>query len=322
MIALENRYLRVCVMVDQGADLVELRYKPLDIDVLWKAPQELLPPGRTIAPAFRKEGVFLDYLHGGWQEVLPNGHLDCVYKGASLGQHGEVSVLPWSVKVVEDTPDQVAVSLSVRTRRTPFYLERTMILTKEAATLILDERVVNEGHEPMDFMWGHHPAFGAPFLQEGCEIKLPQGTKVHFPGVNQGPHCRYPSNGTYDWPLVPSLREEDGGFARADRIPGRDFGSSDSFYLSVPEGWYEIRNPSLELGLRMTWDPQIFPYVWCWQVYGGSYGYPYYGRTCNVAVEPFTSPIATLAENAERGAARRLLPEEELRTRLTFEISE
>ena len=320
MIAMENRYLRVSILVDQGADIYELRYKPLDVDVLWRAPQELLPPGRNIAPTARAEGVFLDYLHGGWQEILPNGHLNCEYKGASLGQHGEVSVLPWSVQVREDTPEQVSVTLAVRTRRTPFYLERTMSLSRGDAVLTIDERVVNEGREPMDFMWGHHPAYGAPFIAEGCEMKLPPGTRIHIPEGNRGAHCRYPAGVSSDWPSAPSLRSEDGGFARVDRILGPAFQSDDSFYMTVPEGWYELHNPALELGLKMTWDAQVFPYVWCWQVYGGAFGYPYYGRTYNVAVEPFTSPIATLAENAARGAARRLSPGEAIDTRLTVEM--
>ena len=49
----------------------------------------------------------------------------------------------------------------------------------------------------------------------------------------------------------------------------------------------------------------VFPYLWCWQLWGGL-GYPYYGRVVQLAVEPFTSPIGTLVENDARGLAPRL----------------
>ena len=39
----------------------------------------------------------------------------------------------------------------------------------------------------------------------------------------------------------------------------------------------------------MAWDEKLFQYLWMWQVYGGHNDYPWYGRTYNVALEPFTS---------------------------------
>lgn len=313
MISLENRWMKVTVMPDQGADIYELRYKPLDLDVLWRAPQELLPPGRIIPPVYREQGNFLDYLHGGWQEVLPNGHLNCVYKGAALGQHGEVSVLPWNVTILEDSPERVSVRFSVRTRRTPFYLERIMTLHKDEAVLTFDETVTNEGKEEMHFMWGHHPTFGAPFVREGCRLILPDGSKVHIPAFNTGQFRRYLPGTSSEWPIVPG---SDGNPVRADFIPSMRACTDDSFYMEVPEGKFEFHNPELGFSLKMVWDEKVFPYVWCWQVYGGAYEYPYYGRTYNVAVEPFTSPIATLQECAVQGTAPILSPEQSLTTRL------
>ncbi|MFD0715580.1 aldose 1-epimerase [Paenibacillus sp. GCM10027626] len=316
MIALENRYLRAVIIVDQGADLLELRYKPLDLDVLWHAPQELLPPGRNVPPTQRKEGSFLDYLHGGWQEVLPNGHLDCHYKGASLGQHGEVSLLPWSARVIEDTPDRVSVLLSVRTRRTPFRLERTVTIAKEAASLILDEKVTNDGGEEMHLMWGHHPTFGEPFLGAGCRLKLPDGSRMHVPTFNAGAARRYAGGQSSAWPEAAAPY---GSKLRADLLPGREAGTDDSFYVRVPEGWYELQSDRLKL--RLEWDAGVFPYVWCWQVYGGAAGFPYYGRTYNMAVEPFSSPIATLADCAAQGTAMVLGPGASKETRVTVHMS-
>src|SRR5215831_16510210 len=92
---LENELLRVSVLLSKGADIVEFLYKHTDTDLLWHGPLEPYPAGNYVEPVARSQGSFLDYFHGGWQELFPNGGFACTYEGASLGQHGEVSVLPW-----------------------------------------------------------------------------------------------------------------------------------------------------------------------------------------------------------------------------------
>ena len=48
-VVLENEMVRVAILADKGADLYELRYKPRDLDVLWKAPWGFKELG-TVAP--------------------------------------------------------------------------------------------------------------------------------------------------------------------------------------------------------------------------------------------------------------------------------
>ena len=43
LIVIENELLRVGVVATKGSDIVEFRYKPRDLDVLWHAPQTLFP---------------------------------------------------------------------------------------------------------------------------------------------------------------------------------------------------------------------------------------------------------------------------------------
>ena len=91
---LENELLRVTVLVDKGSDIVEFRYKPFDLDFLFMSPAGIRNPNRGIVSA-PSGGPFLDYFSGGWNEVLPNGGPLVSYKGAELGQHGEISLIPW-----------------------------------------------------------------------------------------------------------------------------------------------------------------------------------------------------------------------------------
>ena len=118
----------------------------------------------------RQAARFLDYYVGGWQEILPNGGPPVTHRGAEYGQHGEVCLVPWASEVVEDSPERVALRCTVRALRTPLRLERTMTLERGRATLLLDERLLNEAGEPLDVMWGHHIAFGLPFLAQGATI--------------------------------------------------------------------------------------------------------------------------------------------------------
>src|SRR5579859_6313694 len=172
LIVLENEVLRVGVVATKGADIVELRYKPRDIDFLWHSPHPLLPPGEYVPTSASALGAFLDYYPGGWQESLPAGNGAPAESGAPLGLHGEVSTMPWDVRVEQDEAERVAVLFAVRARRTPFWLRRTMVLERAALFVCLDETLVNEGEEPVPFMWGHHVAFGPPFLAPGCIIEL------------------------------------------------------------------------------------------------------------------------------------------------------
>ena len=150
---LENELLRVVVLLDRGAEIVEFRYKPLDSDPLarWG---ELRNPASDRASIASATGTFLDYYVGGWQEILPNGGQPAVHRGAEYGQHGEVCLIPWASEVVTDTPERVALRCTVRALRTPLLLERTMTLDRGRATLTLDERLTNEAGEPLDVMLG------------------------------------------------------------------------------------------------------------------------------------------------------------------------
>ena len=173
LVVLENQYLKLGVLASKGADIVEFRYKPADVDVLWHSPQGILPPVHHIPTKARNNGNFLDYYEGGWQEILPNPGDSVSYLNAELGQHGETALLPWEVSVVEDSLDVISVEFSIRTVRMPFALMRRIELGRENRHVRISEELRNEGEERISFGWGHHPCFGEPFLEPGCEIDLP-----------------------------------------------------------------------------------------------------------------------------------------------------
>lgn len=68
---MENEFLRVTILPEKGADIHELRYKPKDIDVLWKSPWGLKTPGKGISTAADSMAARLEHYEGGWQEIFP-----------------------------------------------------------------------------------------------------------------------------------------------------------------------------------------------------------------------------------------------------------
>jgi hypothetical protein len=312
-IALENRTLRVTVLPDKGSDIVELRLKALDLDVLWSSPTGLRDLCTT-RPSSEGLGAFMDLYEGGWQEVLPSGGPPTSYAGTSWGQHGETSTLPWEYRVDVDEPAEVAVAFRVRLLRYPLTLHKVLRLRNERSVLEVEEMLTNEAEEPVELMWGHHPTVGAPFLSAATRFQLPGGT-VRVPPEPTFERQRALPGATGAWPEVPAV---EGATLDLSHMPSPQTRTAEFLYVTdLPEGWFAVTNDELGAGFGMRWDPTVFRHIWYWQVARGACGYPWYGRTYSMALEPWTSwPGEGLATSVRQGTALQLDAGERLRTSL------
>ncbi len=315
-VILENDWLRVVILADRGSDIIEFRYKPYDVDFLLRRPRGIrTPQDGNLDPL--SDTAFLDYFSGGWNEILPNGGAPSRYKGAALGQHGEISLIPWRCAITEDNPERVAVTLSVRPYRIPFALEKTLVLENGKAALFIEERLTNEAGEPLHCMWGQHIAFGNPFLRQGAVIHVPaKRLLVHdvmegyeprrfAPGSDsEWPHAQGANGGTLNAGLVPAYGE-----AQAQEM---------AYLTDLTDGWYAITNPVHNVGFGLRFDKDLYRYLWYWQQLGDvAQGYPWWQRLHTMALEPWTSyPTNGLAEAVENGTALLLQPDQTVETRL------
>jgi len=309
---LENELLEVGILVDKGADVFQFRYKPKDLDFLWHSPIPMRKP--FVATSALPEGAFHDYFYGGWQEVLPSaGWAADSYLGTYQGLHGEVSLLPFEASVTEDSAERVAVRLSTRLYRTPLGLERTMWLERSRAVLGIHERLVNESPADFAVMWGHHPAFGAPFLDESCQVQTPAESIRVLPFHEHG--LWEPGDG-FRFPNGRNRRT--GELQDVTRILPKTAGSVDVIsFWGLRDGWYGLTNQRQRVGFGMAWDLKVFPCLWMWQVYGGHHDYPWYGRTYNCALEPFAGwPPAGVANAVKNGTALVMKPGQIIETDL------
>jgi hypothetical protein len=174
-------------------------------------------------------------------------------------------------------------------------------LERHSSVLHFDETVVNEGAESIDFVWGQHPAFGAPFLDDSCVIDL-AGASVQTLHLEESSRLAPMLGQTW-----PNAQDRNGEAIDLARIPGPDARSHDLAFLSeLKEGWYALTNTARKVGFGMVWPLEVYPVLWYWQVFGGAQGTPWYGRTYNIALEPWTSPHVTLLEAKANGTHRTL----------------
>ncbi len=314
VIALENELVRVELLPGKGADIVSFLHKPTDTDALWHSARGIRRPADDGRAPADDATAFLDRYEGGWQECFPNGGPGVTHRGAPIPFHGELWSAAWDASIEQDTPERVSVLLSVETHRTPFRVEKRLTLESGRAVLTIDETITNLSHDRFPVMWGHHPAFGAPFLGADCRIDLPpcRGTTRRSDPM-PGAHLAFGAD--FDWPMAPLA---DGGELDLRVVPGPDARRSEWVSLSgMAEGWYGITNRARRAGFGLRWDVALFPHLWFWQVWGGEPDWPWWGREYTMALEPWTSrPDAGLTDAIANGTARTIDGGERLSTRL------
>lgn len=293
----ENALLKVGILADKGTDIFEFVHKPTQTDFMWKSRLGVRDPRSFIPTIPTKWGAFLDSYEGGWQDLFPNADEPCVYKGADLGLHGEVCLMPWEYSILNNDHEEIAVKFSVSTYRTPFRLEKTIRLKTGSPVLEFEETVTNEGQEEMDFMWGQHPALGMPFLDENCIISLP-ASRIRSDGFLGSEISRIAPDQDVAWPLI---KGKDGEVIDLRVVPSRAANCNDRVFIyGYQAGWYAVTNKIKKIGFGMRWEKSIFPYVLYWQSFGGWRGYPFYGTAYTMALEPrssFPFPLSRVIEN-------------------------
>lgn len=258
LVVMENDALRVVVAPEKGADIVAFVDKQSGVDVMLRLPMGLRSPTADV-PLMEHPNTLFSYYEGGWQELFPVGSNFGKYYGSEHPTHGEAPLLNWDYNILEDSRQQVCVEFRVRTVLSPFELRRQMIIDAASPEVRIDESIENFSSMDLKYMWGHHPAFGSPFLSGDCRIELPK--------------CR----------LFKGKKNQ-------LRIPPPTESRRAMFYaVDLARGVYGLHNDKLGFGFGMSWDKNVFSKIWIWQSMHQLRCAPYFKREYACAIEPFTS---------------------------------
>lgn len=315
-VRLNNPFLTVEVLPDKGADIYAIIHRKTGVDVMWKSPLGLRGLGEGWASP-HSEVAWLEHYEGGWQELLPHTGPPETYKGVELSFHGESTLLPWHYQIVREAGDEIIVDFHVRLFRSPFALQRRMSMDAITGCFRLRERVTNLAGEAMDFVWGHHPAYGAPFLSEHLTVQTNARSVWTDPGYDSE-YCRAIPGERSEWPYA---RGKDGQPVDLRRFVSQQARNFFMGYLSDFAGqpWYALLNAQLKLGAAVTWSGDVFKHLWFWQEMRASAGFPFYARTYTTALEPHTSyPHGLVNVMNTTQTHRTLQPGESLDAELTF----
>lgn len=298
VIWLENDYLRIGVLAGRGSDIFEFRYKPKDVDFMLRLPKGIRNPNFDFSQMRDTPNQFEDYYYGGWQEILPNSP-GFNYRGASLGQHGEVSLTPWKHAILENSSERVSVKLWTRPLRVPILIEKTLTLVADKATLFIEEKLTNESATQLDIAWGQHIAFGLPFLEDGAKITT--NARSFYAEPLMPPNRRFQPAVESVFPKALNINglEDDASLVP----PASAAPYSDLAYLSGfdEKAFYALKNEAKNVGFAVSWDARIFKQAWYWQERYATQDAPWWGSTYAIAIEPWTmrwrpDPEAAIAD--------------------------
>ena len=285
---LANEALAVTLLPGKGCDIVELIDQASGIDVLFKTPWRF---GRRPIHAPSSFESWIEAYPGGWQLLLPNGGDAAIQNGVEWGFHGEAALVEWRVDAVES--DRAVCSTPLI--RAP--LEVVRMISLAGAVLRVEDRVTNVGGEPVEVMWGHHPAFGGPFLQPGCRIETSART---FTADDRAPGSGLEPGGVGSWPHAPLAA---GGVLDLSVIPHDAERRAVLGYLTdFDDGACRVVNPALDLAVELRWPLELFPVAWFWQELRATPGYPWYRRIYTTAIEPSTTmPAQGIVDSRAKG---------------------
>ncbi|RAP76592.1 DUF4432 family protein [Paenibacillus montanisoli] len=297
---LENDVLQVILLLDKGGEPVRWLHKPTDTDFIWHTRMGLHSP-HPLYPDYQ-----MSYM-GGWQEMLPEVSETHYYRG-SLVHRGETAVTPWTYECLLDSQEELRVRLTNRLRSLPLVIEKTLTMRIGEASVLVEETVWNEAAVPMEFNWGHHLAYGAPFMDAETIVDFSEGSFVINPV----------SGKRREWPYAPGDRLETDLSRMAP--PGT---KKDLLAVETPDGSYRMRNRKVPVTLEVSWDRHIWPYVWYWQNFAADPNAPFFGSEYNIGLEPFNVlPKQTLAEAVASGTALSLEPYGSLSSWLKLNVVE
>ena len=170
------------------------------------------------------------------------------------GEDGNPEIIPEQAKVVRSIYKQYLAGASFRMIQERLEIEQIPkmcirdSLESGDSTLHLHQKVTNLGGVRQTFMWGHHPAFGYPFLDDSVRLHVAGTPTVTVPAATIAHHCPFDHETIGQWPTLPGKDGREIDMSRAYRPEDRLY--MEYALSNLAEGAYELINHNSGLGVR------------------------------------------------------------------------
>ena len=181
-VVMESPHLRTHVLTDRGGALLDLVWKPGDIDILWRWERGVRPLHYTPSVDL-PQGNYQDHFFGGWDFMFPA--VDRAQPPAAplpTGYHGETFLLPWDWRIETNTHDEVVLVLSTGCVRSPFLVERRFSLARDRSEIVVETRARNTGHTSAKLSLGEHITLKIDDYLAGATLEMDPATTVETSG--------------------------------------------------------------------------------------------------------------------------------------------
>jgi hypothetical protein len=294
-LALHGEFLWMTLFPDCGAKILNLAYKPRDVDLLWTNPR--VPLTKTYPGA-----AFDDVWAGGWDELFPTDP-PCELEGNTYHDHGDLWHGPWEWTIEKDDGEEARIYLRRYAVSLPCLMEKWVTFRRGELHVGFHHRLTNLGLQAVPFAWSLHVAHP---IAPDSRIHLPAESMAAVPD-QAGRFASSPD--ALGWPVHEAVD--------LSAVLAPESGLTEWLYARrLLEGWCAVTHPAAGLGLGIAFDHRLFETVWLWGVYGGWRGHYV------LLTEPSTSPPGGLARNVAEGTAARLEPGGVLETTVVATVFE
>ena len=107
----------------------------------------------------------------------------------------------------------------------------------------------------MDFIWGHHLAFGEPFLDENCRIDTAaKRVEIHDEPFSE--NQRFETGASFEYPILKDKSGQDVDIRQV--LPKRSKKMDLAYFTHLKEPWFALTNTKKKLGFGMRFDKKLF----------------------------------------------------------------
>jgi hypothetical protein len=269
-----------------GGTITSLARRSDAAELLWATPWGLRHHGSPALPG-TSEAQMMDTFTGGWSSVFPNGGDSANAHGVEWGYDGELR-LTW----LDWEQQDATLTLTGRLARSPFAITKTITLEEDRVRLV--ETVSNVGRESVEVMWASQLNLGGALIGPDTVLDTAASVVRPDPRVSRGA-------GYDDLTPWPRTYGEDDSMINLRSVPGPTVGQSRLAYLTdFSRPWLSVSRPSRDLAVELTWDLDVWPYVWYSLEAGGRAGFPWYRAAYFLALTPASSWPAHGLHDARR----------------------